>query len=539
MAEGIAIMGGEPYAEWIGRDGNAQRLYEAYRDRWPDGDARCVAFGDEFYVRFDNGDGMRRVHNVDDLDDEDEWCAQCGAPIDPDGGEYYRCDACGCDAVLCDGCGGGSAYDGCHCPRHRGVEAFMDDKEPSYVYPYASGNGNQFTFGVEIEIESELSDEFVEDVAGSDIIAGWNRDTSLRRNGVELRSDILDMSRLPALRRIVEGIPEYGENAGGHIHVARTPGQCASRWYWALRGLDAAQCRLLNMRHIDDDYWCSLAHGEYAGKHTAVNDEHADTVELRTFGCWYEGTAGNLVPAVKWIRAMWRFFERHPRGTVSAGLIERYASCMADNVTDAPRRTLAERLAAAHGVKAARKAEEERERRARAAEIRRNVEANVGASRAARRSHGDTRPATLEYRRHEECREHGRRLVEERLSAPESRYALPSRNLRPLHRYVRMVTAMAAAGVEPISLDRFLLHHAYGDEIIWNGYEYLNRHGETAVRVVGNVVRSRVARASHGRPTVESLERTALRMYKRVGRPDLNARYARIRERLAATRADD
>lgn len=52
-----------------------------------------------------------------------------------------------------------------------------------------------------------------------------------------------------------------------------------------------------------------------------------DTIELRTFDCWYAGTASKPAPAVKWVRA-----------------IERYASCMADNVTDTPRRTLAERL---------------------------------------------------------------------------------------------------------------------------------------------------------------------------------------------------
>lgn len=538
MAERITTTGGEPYAEWIERDGNAQRLYKAYCDKWPEGDARCVAIGSELYVRFDNGDGMRRVYNVGDFDDEDEWCAQCGTPIDPDGDEYYCCDVFGCDAVLCENCGGSQAYD-YYCPRHRGTEAFMDTKEPSYVYPYAFGNGNQFAFGVEIELESELSADFAEDVANSDVIAGWDKDTSLERNGVELQSNILDMSKLPALQRIVEGIPEWGENAGGHIHVARTPNQCASRWYWALRGLDAAQCRLLNMRHLDDDYWCSLTHGEYTGKHTAVNDEHADTIELRTFDCWYEGTANKLVPAVKWIRAMWRFFEKHPRGTVSASFIERYASCMADNVTDTPRRTLAERLAAARRVKAARKVEEERERRERTAEIRRNVEANVGASRAARHSHGDTRLATLAYRRHEERRERGRKLVEGRLAAPELCYALPSRNLRPLHHYVRMATVMAIARVEPISLDSFRLRHAYGDETVWCGHECVNRHGETAVRVVKNIVRSRVARASHGKPTVESLERTALRLFKRAGRPELNARYAHIRKRLAATRAND
>lgn len=424
-------------------------------------------------------------------------------------------------------------------PATRVAEAFMDVKEPSYVYPYAFGNGNQFTFGVEVELESELSDDFVENVTGSDIIAGWNKDASLERNGVELQSNILDMSRLPALQRIVEGIPEYGPNAGGHIHVARTPNQCASRWYWALRGLDASQCRLLNMRHIEDDCWCALTHGEYTGKHTAVNDEHADTIELRTFDCWYEGTADELVPAVKWIRAMWRFFEKHPRGTVSASFIERYASCMADNVTDTPRRTLGERLAAARRAKTAREAAEERERQKRAAEIRRNVKANVGASRIARHSHGDTLLATLEYRRHEERRERGRKLVEGRLSAPELCYALPSRNLRPLHHYAQMATVMAIAGVEPISLYGFRLHHAYGDETVWNGREYVNRHGELVVRVVKNIVRSRIARASHGKPTVETLERTALRLYKRAGRPELNARYARIRKDIAATRAND
>lgn len=33
---------------------------------------------------------------------------------------------------------------------------------------------------------------------------------------------------------------------------------------------------------------------EYTGRHTAVNDEHADTIELRTFDCWYERTALRL-----------------------------------------------------------------------------------------------------------------------------------------------------------------------------------------------------------------------------------------------------
>lgn len=145
MADRIAIIGGEPYAEWIERDDKAQRLFKEYCAKWPDGDTQCVAIGREFYVRFNNGDGMRRVYNMCDFDNEDEWCAQCGTPIDPDGGEYYCCDAFGCDAVLCEYCGGSMTCN-YYCPRHRGAEAFADAQEPAYVYPYAFGNGNRFTY---------------------------------------------------------------------------------------------------------------------------------------------------------------------------------------------------------------------------------------------------------------------------------------------------------------------------------------------------------------------------------------------------------
>lgn len=40
---GITIMGGEHADEWIKRNGPAQRLYKAYRDRWPNRTAECVA----------------------------------------------------------------------------------------------------------------------------------------------------------------------------------------------------------------------------------------------------------------------------------------------------------------------------------------------------------------------------------------------------------------------------------------------------------------------------------------------------------------
>lgn len=107
----------------------------------------------------------RRVRHVGDFDDEGEWFAQCGTPIDPDGSD----DVFDRDAVPCDDCGGNLTCDGHHCPQHRG----------------AFGDGNQFTFGVEIELESDLNEGFVETVTDSELIAGWDRDASLERNGVQ------------------------------------------------------------------------------------------------------------------------------------------------------------------------------------------------------------------------------------------------------------------------------------------------------------------------------------------------------------------
>lgn len=529
MAERIAILGGEPYAEWIKRDGPAQRLFKAYCEKWPDGTSYCAVIGSEFYVRFNSGDGMRHVDHESDFDCEYEWCAYCGTPIDPDGCDYYGCDHYGCDAVLCDDCSGSG--DGYYCPQHNVCEMFQTSKEPDYTSPYEHGHSGQFTFGVEIEIESELNFDFEEIVEHSDLIAGWNHDPSLGENGVELQTNILDMSKLNALQQIVEGIPDYGENAGGHIHVARTPNQCASRWYWALHGLNEVQCGRLNMRHMADNYWCELRHGDYTGKHTAINDDHTDTIELRTFDCWYEDSASNLVPAVKWVRAMWRFFEKHTRGTLKAETIERYSSCMANNVIDAPRLTLSERLNIARHAAAAQKYQEERERREMAAKIRRTVEANVGASRYARETHGSTRLARNLWEAHEMRRARRREKINARLSDTTYAYAFPSRDLQPLHVYLDMATVEHGESFR--SLSRFRINHAATGNLLWEGYEYWCHHGNTAQWVIENILRSRRARASHGKPTVESLERTALRLYKRAGRPELSARYVQIRKRIA------
>lgn len=535
MADRIAILGGEPYSEWVEQDGISQLLFGTYCRMWPNGTAECVAIGDEFYVRTNDGE-MRRVYDDTDFEDETAWCAQCGTPLNPSS-TWYDCEAYGCDAILCEECEGRPEV-GCHCPRHRGNGMLLTSKEVEYTYPYAFSDGTQFTFGVEIEMESELGTDFAVDITDSDIIAGWDNDQSLGSGGVELQTNILDMSKLPDLREIIERIPDYGENAGGHIHVARTPNQCASRWYWALRGLDETQCTRLNMRHMSDDYWCSLDHGEYRGKHTAVNDEHSDTIELRTFDCWYAGNAGKLVPAVRWVRAMWRFFEKHPRGTVEAETIEQYASCMADNVTDTPARTLSERLDAARHIAAARKAREELKRKECAKEIRRKVEANVRTSRRARASHGDTHRARQAWEDNQNRRAIRRNDIAKRLAGGAYPYAFPSRNLQPLHIYLQCATKMIVDHGESYrTLSRFRVYHAAGGEAIWDGYDYFRRSRADTQWVLENILRSRVARASHGKPTVESLERTALRLYKRAGRPELSKRYMQIRDRIAEANA--
>lgn len=203
---------------------------------------------------------------------------------------------------------------------------------------------------------------------------------------------------------------------------------------------------------------------------------------------------------------MWRFFEKHPRGTVGADVIEQYASCMADSVADTPRLT----LNAAHRAAAMRKAKEELERKERAKEIRRNVETNIRASCCARASHGDTRRAYQAWRDNQNRRAVRSNDIKGRLSSTAHPYAFPSRNLQPLR-----------------------IYHAAGGEAIWDGCDYYCRNRIDAQRVLENILYSRKARASHGKPTVESLERTALRLYKRAGRPELSKRYAQIKANIA------
>ena len=207
---------------------------------------------------------------------------------------------------------------------------------------------------------------------------------------------------------------------------------------------------------------------------------------------------------------------------------------MADNVVDTPRLTLEERRAAAHRAAAARKSEEERDCKERAELIRRKVELNIRASRRARASHGDTRRAYQTWADNQTSRAIRRKDIEKRLTESVHPYAFPSRNLQPLHVYLKCATKMIVDHGESYrSLSCFRIYHAAGGEAIWDGADYYRSHSANAQWVLENILRSRKARASHGRPTVESLERTALRLYKRAGRPELSRRYAQIKANIA------
>lgn len=166
--------------------------------------------------------------------------------------------------------------------------------------------------------------------------------------------------------------------------------------------------------------------------------------------------------------------------------------------------------------------------------MRRNVEKNVRASRRARASHGDTlraRQAWLDNQRRRAIRRKG---IEKYLTDTAYPYAFPSRNLQPLHIYLRCATKMIVDHGESYrGLERFRIYHAAGGEAIWDGYDYFRRSRADAQWVLENILRSRKARASHSKPTVESLERTALRLYKRAGRPELSKRYAQIVKNIA------
>lgn len=294
-------------------------------------------------------------------------CWECGTSNDPgDGGWDYgpgRCESCDrpvCSdcRLTCRGCGGLICCDDTYYP-------YGDDSDEPFcldcsearcscaVYhdPYA-GNPHArepFTFGLEIEVEGDHDQAALKNDL---LVAGWCLDGSLYGEGsMEYQTNPLtaDPDTLRDLHAMVEGIrPEsIQHHAGGHMHLSFTGRQQAPRWYWALTGLDEHQAADLNMRHQDPigNTWCRLVHGLYDGKTTAVNAEHEDTIELRTFGPWSRETAHRLIPAVTWAHTMWRYFQHHEPGTLRTTDIQAMSrtAYMAAKPAPAP---LRERLAA-------------------------------------------------------------------------------------------------------------------------------------------------------------------------------------------------
>ena len=233
------------------------------------------------------------------VDDGGSTCVDCGrwhCSL-----HVYPCPVCG--VMLCVHC----IDDHDCCP--------IGERLPKYL----STPTRKFSYGVELEVAGAHDQKAFK---SSRLIAGWCSEDSVQFPGSgEYQTQPLTCPADTAeLVRLVRGIEPQGwdvSDAGGHIHVKRTKRQHACLWLEALTALhDRDECRAMNMRHQDEreNYYCKPV-GRFTGKHVAVNDEHFSTIELRTFGPWWRGTADKLVPAVGWLHAMWDWFEANaPEG---------------------------------------------------------------------------------------------------------------------------------------------------------------------------------------------------------------------------------
>lgn len=275
----------------------------------------------------------------DEPDPEAAHCGYCMSPTRPIVGRCHHCGTpicricaskcVGCGhifctdcRIICDTCGGPVCAQCAQYPRYEDepwcptcYAHEMDSLAPEYHDPYQDVPGSEhLTIGLEIEVDGPHDHQAFVD---SDLIAGWCMDGSLDRDGWEYQTQPLDTDpqTLSRLHDLIAGIVprKSQENAGGHIHISRASGQYATNWACALDGLDANQAAWLNMRHQNPEQnrWCRYT-DYYHGKEVAVNDDHDDTIELRTFGPWNADSAEQLLPAIKWIKTMWRLFQRHP-----------------------------------------------------------------------------------------------------------------------------------------------------------------------------------------------------------------------------------
>lgn len=285
----------------------------------------------------------------------------------------------------------------CYCPEHWHEDNY---KGPYDGKPWYS---SAFTFGLELEVDGTLKTDAHDTLRTSPLVAGYSRDGSLRGAGLEYHTHPLTMTDIDALTDIVSGISSdiRQRQSGGHMHIRRTKLQTASRWYWALKAftenddMRKLAWEQLNMRHVlesrehdnasESSYWCPLVHGDYSGKHTAVNDCHSLTIELRTFGRWDKDTAPRLANAVRWAHHMWRYFQHHKMFSLASAAIMAESKRYALQLTRKPmwmmkgeeRRRLIEE----------RRAKRETERRERVRRMREHVLDNIKADKRARRGH--------------------------------------------------------------------------------------------------------------------------------------------------------
>lgn len=290
----------------------------------------------------------------------------------------------------------GDSY-ACYCPEHWHEDNYRGPYDGKPWYDSA------FTFGLELEVDGTLKTDAHDALRTSPLVAGYSRDGSLRGAGLEYHTHPLTATDIDALTDIVSGISSdiKQRRSGGHMHVRRTKLQTAPRWYWALRAftenddMRKLAWEQLNMRHVlesrehdnasESSYWCPLTHGDYSGKRTAVNDYHALTIELRTFGRWDCDTAHRLANAVRWAHHMWRYFQHHRMYSLDSTAIMAESKRYALQLTRKPmwmmkgeerRRLLEER-----------RAKREAERRERIRRMREHVLGNIKADKRARRGH--------------------------------------------------------------------------------------------------------------------------------------------------------
>lgn len=285
----------------------------------------------------------------------------------------------------------------CYCPEHWHEDNYRGPYDGKPWYDSA------FTFGLELEVDGTLKPDKHDTLRTSPLVAGYCRDVSLRGVGLEYHTHPLTMMDVDALTDIVGGISSdiRQRRSGGHMHVRRTKLQTAPRWYWALRAftenddMRTLAWEQLNMRHVlesrehdnasESSYWCPLIHGDYSGKHTAVNDCHSLTIELRTFGRWDRDTAPRLANAVRWAHHMWRYFQNNPLHSLDPTAIMAESKRYALQLTRKPvwmmkgeerRRMMEER-----------RAKREAERRERIRRMREHVLGNIKADKRARSAH--------------------------------------------------------------------------------------------------------------------------------------------------------